>query len=418
VRGNRRLLVALLLLLALPIAASLQAQEAIRLSMAGADAAQARHDAISKPGYYNLQVGQTLWRFGAGLGLQYNDNVTFVQNGKEGDFIYIPSVNTELLWPISDKQSLNLTVGAGYAGYVQHSVFDHFFITPNSDLSFDFYAGDFVINLHDRFTITQNSYQDPTIAAGGGYSRLQNNLGFSTLWDLNKVVVKFGYDHSSFIELSGGLGVPDQTSDFFSSSAGYRLRPGMLLGLEAGGGLLQYSPTNIYIPYSEATEWNIGSFFQSQVSEHLSLNAHAGYTVLSPLANGASPAATGFSGVYVELDVTHQLNRFLDYTLSAGRNLSTSLGGGSADVYSVNLSANWKFFQKVSIVTSFLYQQGTILTSSGGTFEQFGPQITVGRMITKHLSTSLAYQFYWRSSGSTGGDYTLNLVTLGGTWQF
>jgi hypothetical protein len=407
----------LLLLLAQP-GATVQAQEAVRMSMAGEAAAQAHQNALVNIDSYNLHLGPTLWRFGAGLGLDYQDNVTLVQNGQQGDFVYRPNVNTQLLWPITDKQSLNFSLGAGYWGYFQHSALDRAFITPNSDLSFDIYVGDFRINLHDRFSISEYSYQDPSVVGSGGYSQLQNSLGVSTLWDLNRVVVKFGYDHASYLELTGGLGEPDFTGEIFSSSAGYMLKPAMLLGLEVGGGLLSNSYTNAYAPYTDATEWNVGSFFQSPVSDRVAVTAHGGYTVLSPEANGALKTATEFSGVYVALALTHRVNRFMDYSLSGGRTLASGLFAGSFDMYTANLAVNWRIIEKATLSTSFLYQRGSQLVLQGETFEQYGPQISLSRAFLRKWSSSLRYQFYVRDSNVPGQDYTLNVVSLDLTHQF
>jgi len=413
-----RLALGALLSLAWPPAKA-QAQEAVRMSMAGEAAAQAHKSSMINIDSYTLRVGPTLWRAGAGLGLSYQDNITYVQNGQQGDFIYRPNVNTDLLWPITDKQSLNLSLGVGYWGYLQHSALNRVYITPNSDLSFDIYAGDFVINLHDRISITENSYQDPTVVGGGGYSQLRNSLGASALWDLNRVVVRAGYDHASYVELTGGLGQPDETGEIFSSSVGYLLKPGRLLGLEVGGGLLNNSTTNAYLPYTDATEWNVGSFFQDQVTEHLALTAHAGYTVLAPSANGALKTAAEFTGFYAMLDLTHKVNRFLDYRLSGGRSLSAlGLFAGSLDVYSANLAANWKIIEKATLSTSFQYQHGSQVVSQGQTFEQYGPQISIARAFARKWSSSLSYQFYARGSNLPGQDYTLNMVSLDVTRQF
>jgi hypothetical protein len=256
------------------------------------------------------------------------------------------------------------------------------------------------------------------VYGNGGYSQLQNSLGTSALWDLNKVVVRFGYDHASYVELTGGLGQPDRTGEIFSSSAGYMLKPGRLVGLEFGGGLLNNSGTNAYAPYTDATEWNAGPFFQTQVTERVALTAHAGYTVLSPEANGALKTATEFSGVYAALAITHHVNRFLDYSLSGGRSLNSGLFAGSFDMYSAVLSANWKIIEKAALSTSFLYQRGSQVVSQGQTFEQYGPQISLGRTFIKKWPTSLRYQFYARGSNLPGQDYTLNVVSLDLTHQF
>src|SRR5205823_14204025 len=114
---------------------------------------------------------------------------------------------------------------SGYSVYVQHPKLDQVFLTPGSELSFDIYAGNFWINLHDRVSITDNAYQDPTVSGTGDYEQFQNALGFSALWDLNKIVLKAGYDHVNYIALGGTTqNRPSGQSEVFSVAGGYVLQ--------------------------------------------------------------------------------------------------------------------------------------------------------------------------------------------------
>jgi hypothetical protein len=133
-------------------------QETVRMSMASAEAAEARHRAASSIGYYDLKLGPTAWNFGTGLGLEYNSNVYNTESNPSGDFIFRPQINTRMLWPISDRNSINLSLGGGYSAYASNQRLDRAFITPDSELSFDLYVGEFWINLHDRFSISEDSF--------------------------------------------------------------------------------------------------------------------------------------------------------------------------------------------------------------------------------------------------------------------
>ena len=63
-RGARAWLVLAAAALSLPG----RAQESVRMSLAGAQAAEARRKAAATVDYYNLKLGPTAWRFGTGLG--------------------------------------------------------------------------------------------------------------------------------------------------------------------------------------------------------------------------------------------------------------------------------------------------------------------------------------------------------------
>jgi hypothetical protein len=96
-----------------------QAQEAVRMSLASAEAAEARQKAASTIGYHNLKWGPTAWNFAAGLGLEFNDNVYYTSSDERADLIVRPQVDAWMLWPVSEQNSLALRLGAGYSAYLE-----------------------------------------------------------------------------------------------------------------------------------------------------------------------------------------------------------------------------------------------------------------------------------------------------------
>jgi hypothetical protein len=327
-----------------------------------------------------------------------------------------------MVWPVSDQNTINLALGAGYSAYVNNPVLDRAFITPGSGLSFDLYTGDFWINLHDRFSITENSYQDPTVTGTGDYAQFQNALGVAALWDLNKAIVRVGYDHVNYDSLSGNGqnsgGQPSGYSEVFSASAGYTLKPSMLLGLELGGSLINYTTTTTNTPYSNANQWNVGGFYDTPVSEYVHLIAHAGYTVYSPEAGGAQITSSDFSGIYAQLDLRHRVNPYVEYSLSGGRTISIAFAGGTVDQYFVNWQANWRILRKITLGTTFSYIHGSQVLAGSEVYDQYGPGVSLSRPITAKLSSGLGYQFYWRDSNQPGRNYILNIVSLSFNYAF
>jgi hypothetical protein len=426
-QARRAVWTAIVLPLLLGALTPLRGQEAVRMSLAGAQAAQARHRAISTPGYYNLEAGPTSWTFGTGLSVQYNSNVNLVETNRESDFILTPQINTRMFWPVSDKNSINLSLGVGYSAYLQHSELDRLFISPSqgSELSFDFYVGDFWINLHDRFSISEAPYQDPSVANSGNYSTFQNAVGVATTWDLNKVILKAGYDHVDNIPIQGGQSQQTLSEEVFSLSAGYMLKPQMLLGLASGVSLLNQGNAGTNTSFGSVgngVQWNVGPFFETQASDYIRVSASAGYTAFVP-ESGGNVNSGDLSGMYGQLGLTHRLNRYVSYSLSGGRNFSVSLYGGATDMYFVNLGASWNLIQKVGLSTAFQYYHGTSpgynsAGSSGETYDQYGPQVTLSRSLTKKLSSSLGFQSYWRDSNQQDRNYTVYVVTLSLNYTF
>ncbi len=389
------------------------------MSTASAAAARARSQAATTVDYYNLQWGRSYWNFTAKLGADYDSNANLTPTNQEYDFIFRPELDARMVLPISDKNSLNLAVGAGYSAYVLHPQLRRIYVTPDTAASFDVYTGDFWINVHDRVSVTENSYQDPTAVGTGNFSQLQNVAGLNTTWDLNDVTLKLGYDHVSYATLSGnGHGQADGHSEALSLSAGVQLRPGLQLGVELGGDRLHYDTTGTNSPYSDAWQWSAGGFCDAQPGEYFHVRVTAGYTSYQP--EYKNPAATGgnFSGIYSQLEIRHRLNQFVDYTLAAGRSLNYAFFGGTVDLTSVRWEAQWKIFRKTSVTTSFDFEHGRQLGAVTETFSRYGPALNLARTLTEKLSGRIGWRYYWRDSNTAGRSYNSFLVDSDLSYRF
>src|SRR3989440_12242192 len=75
------------------------AQDAVRPSLAGEEAAEARRQDIEHIPY-NLMTGAIKYRISATLGFEYNDNINLSENNPGGDFIIHPQVTINALWPV------------------------------------------------------------------------------------------------------------------------------------------------------------------------------------------------------------------------------------------------------------------------------------------------------------------------------
>lgn len=380
------------------------------MSRAGEAAAEARRKASLAPDSYNFHLGPTAWEFGAGLDLEANDNIRFASGNRTSDLITRPQVNTRMVWPFSDKNSLNLALGAGYAVYALNPEFNRLFVSPGSDLSLDLYAGDLWINFHERLTITENAYEDPTVVDSADYSQLQNVSGLGATWDLNKLVITVGYDHVNYARVSGSGGLPDGDSDIFALSGGYRWKPETTLGLESGGGWIRYGGDNTALP--EAVDWNLGAFAESQPMEYVKIRAAGGYTVYAPQTGGTKASSGEFTGIYARLGLTHRINRHIEYNLNLSRSISFGFFAGTIDMYTASFEARWHLFQKLSVGTGFEFEHGSQLLVGRESFDRFGPRLSLERPITLKVSGALRYQYYQRRSDLPGGDYEINLLTL------
>jgi hypothetical protein len=415
------------------------AQEALRMSMTGDLAAESQRRQSSALGYYNLLLGPTAWRFGSSLSLEYDDNVGLAQTGSESDLIIRPGLNAQMHWPFSLQNSLDFSLGAGYSEYLSHSDLNQFYLTPGSGFSFDIYAGAFKINLHDRISITENAYESAGVSGNNqNLERLQNSAGTTVFWDMGKATASLGYDHGNYAALSQSQGTPDANSDNFYANTGFQIQPELMVGLEAGDSLINYSQTAAAEEYAGMNQWSLGVFGSSQISDHLSVRLDAGYTGNATDGGGATLAPSDSSGFYFSSSLSHQVNARLNYTLAVGRSTDLAAYGELQTYYFVRLNPNFNIFEKCTISTPVWWQSGTEGAASAtqipwpvrgfppvvrsaqpnGDYVQYGLGLTISRPLTQHLSGNLSDQYVHESANQGGVAYAVNIISLSFSYQF
>src|SRR5437879_12654097 len=190
------------------------AQDAVRPSLAGEEAAEARRQDIEHIPY-NLMTGAVKYRISATLGLEYDENVNLSETRPQSDFIIHPQVTINALWPVTQLNTLRLDIGLGYAFYLDHSSQDTngVLLTPGSQLALDVFVGDFRINFHDRFSLQQDPISELQLSNVIDYGRFENYAGVSVLWDLNKAVATLGYDHYLYVSTNSDVDSLNRTAE-------------------------------------------------------------------------------------------------------------------------------------------------------------------------------------------------------------
>ena len=242
-------------------------QEAVRASLAGQEALEARKRA-AKAQYYNVKVGNLALQWGTQLRTEFNDNVFYEEANTRPDLILRPQLNVLSAWALTDKNRLNLSLGVGYAKYLSNTELDSLFMAPGSDLSFDLYVRDFVINFHDRFTLSQDVIGQQTYYGVSGLNRFENTLGVLVNWDLNKAILSVGYDHYNYLSLTERYNYVTRQSELFFGRAIFAINPVTWAGFELGGGFTAYE-TNLL---SNLTHVSAGGMLMWRSSESLPLS--------------------------------------------------------------------------------------------------------------------------------------------------
>ncbi len=154
------------------------------MSLASGQAAAAEK-ATNDIGYYNVQAGPVHLALQGEMGVELNDDANFSKTNPDADVILHPDLNVRAGWRATEQNTLSLSAGLGYAEYLHDHALSGLRIASDSGVGFNVYSGDFIFNLHDRFSAIEYQIQDPAVSAS--MIRLENTTGLDTTWDLYKL---------------------------------------------------------------------------------------------------------------------------------------------------------------------------------------------------------------------------------------
>ena len=444
----RRLCLALLLTL-LCATGIVRAQDAIRPSLAGEAAAEARRQSIDKIPY-NLQVGPIKFRFSATMGIEYNDNINLAEDGtfafpsrfgpivvtteSQSDIILRPQVNVNALWPITQLNTLRLDLGIGYAFYLDHSNYNtnSLLISPGSQLAFDIFVGDFRINLHDRFSLQQDPISEAQLSNVADYGRFENTAGIAVLWDLNQAVVTLGYDHYNFIAINEDFEYLDRNADIFSGSIGFTPTATMTVGVE-GSAINTYYDQNIL---NDSLAYSAGLFLETQLTSNLRVRIAAGYQWIDFDDNGLVRDTQDVDDYYANLVLSHRVNSVFTHNLSIGHENSLGVNSNFVTLNYIRHTGTWNIFYHTLLTTELFYEDAADSGGLGGVplfpgaglplfnpfaaenFHRYGGAISLGYQLTPHVTLGFRYQYTQKDSDLPLRDYRQNRVALDGTYSF
>jgi hypothetical protein len=402
------------LLVCAPFARS---QDAIRPSLAGEAASEARQQDIERIPY-NLLVGPVRFRFSATVGVEYNDNINLSQHDeKQDDIIFRPQVNFDAIWPITQLNTLRLDLGIGYSAYVMHPSNDTnaILISPGSQIAFDIFVGDFRINIHDRMSLQQDPISEATISNTADYGRFENTAGVSVLWDLNKVQATIGYDHYNFISTTNQFDYLNHNSEILSGSLSFAVASNTNIGLEGTGVFTSYDQHVL----NDSTDGSGGAFLETQISNYLRLRVAGGYQWIGFDRGGSVMDNKDVNDYYANILVTNRLNAMLSQSVSAGHENQLGVNSNYVRLNFVRHTITWNIVRNTLLTTEFFYEDGN---ESGGFidehFHRVGAAGTVGYQLTPHVTLGLRYQYTQKYSDEPGRNYIQNRVSLDGTYSF
>ncbi|MDQ6623188.1 MAG: outer membrane beta-barrel protein [Verrucomicrobiota bacterium] len=422
----RRIGCALLLPLLL-ICPRVRAQEAIRPSLAGEAAAEARRQSLDEIPY-NMLIGPVRFRVSATAGVEYNDNINIAEVNTEEDFIFRPQVNFNMLWPVTQLNTLRFDIGMSYAFYADHSEnnTNGILLTPGSQLSFDVFVSDFRINFHDRFSLEQDPIGEAQLSGVVDYGRFQNTAGISVLWDLNKAVLTVGYDHYNFIATNSDFDYLDRNSEELSASLSFAASSTTGVGLESSYVFTNYDRDVLNDNHS----FSVGAFVETQLTNYIKLRVAGGYQMINfdsnllflDLPNGGFLVYNDqrdLNDYYINALLSHRINSAITQRLSVGHEAQLGINSNYIRLNYVRHTATWNIINRTLLTTEFFYEDAE---DSGGFVDEhlhrYGGALSLGYQLTRHVTLGARYQYTRKDSNVPFRDYEQNRVSLDGTYSF
>ncbi|HWM25007.1 MAG TPA: hypothetical protein VNP98_09280 [Chthoniobacterales bacterium] len=424
------------------------AQDAVRPSLAGEAAAEARRQSIDNIPY-NLQLGPMKLRFSATLGFEYNDNVNLSEDGsvlipsifgpvlvvteKQSDFIIRPQFNINALWPITQLNTFKIDLGIGYAFYMDHSEYNTngLLLSPGSQLAFDIFVGDFRINFHDRFSLEQDPIAEASLSNVADYGRFQNTAGVSVLWDLNAAVATFGYDHYNFISTTDRFEYLDRSAEMLNGSIAFTPNSAMSVGVESAFVWTTYDQNVL----NDSESYSAGLFLETQVTSNVKLRVAGGYQNIDFDNTGLVNDAHDLDDYYANAMLSHRVNSVLTHSIAAGHETQLGVNSNYIQLNYVRHTANWNILYHTLLSTELFYEDaedsgglGPAIVPGPGVpllnpfaaedMTRYGGAITLGYQLTQHVTLGFRYQYIQKNSDLPLRDYSQNRVSLDGTYSF
>jgi len=454
-RDQFRKSIALLFVISILVSGGgLFAQDAIRPSLAGQAASDARQQDVSRIPY-NLILGPVRFRVGATVGVEYNDNINYSDDGtavipnptgpgsitisahSQDDVIVTPNLTLDMIWPVTQLNTLRLDLGIGYSFYLNHSGdnTDYILVAPKSQIAFDIFVGDFRINIHDRMQLQQDPIQEGALSGVRDYGRFENTAGVSVLWDLNKLLLQLGYDHYNFVSTTNQFDYLNRNSEILNGSAAFIVNPTITVGAEGNAVFTRYDRSVL----NDNTDYSVGGFVELELTNNLKVRAAGGYQwidfdhkfvtfAFGPFSFNV-PDHKNLEDYYVNGLIGHRINATLSQTVSAGHENQLGVNSNYITLNYVRHTLTWNLIRNTLLSTEFFFEDAQESGGFAGFFDpvplgtpehfhRFGGAITLGYQLTPHVTLGVRYQGTSKDSNLLLRDYNQNRISVDGTYSF
>jgi len=385
--------------------------------MAGASAAAARFSS-SHANHYNLALGPIHFQLSAGMSTEFNDNINIAETGRKSDLIASPGISVSGSWLVTQLNELTFSLGFGYQAHLNNPSYNSnsMLISPDSQVKFSVFINDRMrITFHDAFSISSDPTEVAALSNAVKYTRFENTVGADALWDLNKIIVAAGYNHSNYVSLTKAYSYLDHSAELLTLSPSYALTNATNVGLDSS---VAYTYFNQNVQ-NDSTMFSAGPFVENTLTHYLKLRLSGGFQGGVFSTGGSNQDASQLTGWFCNLTVVHQINRFYMNSLSAGHETQIGLATNYEVVNFVRYALEMTSIRNVPCSFYAFYenvQESPAAVSQQ--MERYGTGIHLGFKLTHKINMGLDYQFLLKNSNFASYSYYQNRVLLNLNYQF
>ena len=371
---------------------------------------------------YNLRYGPVRFQTEARLGFGYTDNV-FYSHNKRDDWLVNPEVDLRAFWPITQLNALRLSLGVGYEWFANHHALnsDRPLVNPDSEIVFNVFAGDFRIRAREKFsyqeTLFINSFSGESahffnFNDVGKFARLDNLVGATVDWDLNKLILTAGYDHENFISTTEQFKYLDRASEWFTASANFLIGDKAKAGPEGQLSLHDYDRETTL---NDNWRARVGPFVEVSLKEGISVRAGGGYDT----AQYNTAAGDNNYNTYYAYGRIRQETRLFSHSVTAGRESVLGDNANNLRTTYVRYSISTPVVAHLDLGANFSVN---FAKEFGGAFREdysyYRGGVRAGYQFHKYMRTDVGYELYVKDSDLPLRDFTRNRVSWELTFRF
>ncbi len=380
---------------------------------------------------YNIRIGSLDLTIAAGVGIEFNDNISLSEFNRVSDFIIRPALDIEAAIRFSETSRLRLGVGLSYAAYLENSQFnpDTVLIAPNSVIAWTAEIGAFKVTIRDRISFQQDPFAQPTLSNVVNYQRWENQAGIQVDWDANQYTkISVGYDRYDLWTPERQYADQERSINTVFVRPSYQVNPRFTVGLSGSLSFFDYTSAT----RSGGQSWLMGPFVRWQVNDFTDVYAEVGYQ--KAITDGPSiyrsvNLATGLdtglvvdnsdgSGIYAKLTISNRPTEFLRQSLNFSKTAELGFQSDFFDLYHVEYALEWAFRERTTIRPTLFYEYYETSTRNSEEANRYGASLGIYHIFSDNFTAGIDYRFLTQDSNLNGADYYQNLVMLSVYYKF